>query len=130
MDKAKVLNLRDDTLTCQYGDIGGKLTVENGAYETVVFEADIEFETPDPRKFKVFIYLALNACGLIGSECNGVGIMDEDSREVLCDEMEKQESGYCGASPEQVRLAKELVESDWHTFRMIINNSGRNRCEI
>ena len=39
------------------------------------------------RTFRLAIYGAFNAYGLIGPERNGIVILDEDERAVLCDDM-------------------------------------------
>lgn len=58
---------------------------------------------------KLFIYGAYNAFGLIGSECNGIAIVDEDRKCVVCDEIAQATTGYFGPTPHQVEELERLV---------------------
>ena len=103
-----------------------------GPYTGVEYEATLEFKLArrPSRKFFVFTYKAYNACGLVGHECNGVAILDENRKQVLCDELAKQVSGWSGASEAQVDLVRRLQASGWNEFRQTINQSGRNRYSL
>jgi hypothetical protein len=56
------------------------------------------------RKFRIVLYGAYNAKGLIGSECNGICILDDDLLNVVLDEHGKEETGYFGPSEQQLEV--------------------------
>lgn len=99
-----------------------------GQYEMVSRDAVIHF--PNGKQYRVILYGAYNAFGLIGSEKNGVAILDEQQKAVVCDEIAKQDSGYCGPSAEQVRLWQEIIAADFSAFREFVNNHPNNRYAI
>ena len=102
-----------------------------GPYTGVMYDKTVTYETSiGPRKFRFVIYQAFNAFGLIGSECNGVAILDEDKKSVLCDEISKQNSGYFGISPTQVKMAEGLIGMTWENFRTFVNSQPRSRYAI
>ena len=69
----------------------------------VQFEKEVTFKVNGKdRHFHLFTYQAYDAMGLVGCEMNGVAICDADKRQVLCDEIKKQGTGYFGASQEPV----------------------------
>lgn len=43
----------------------------------------------NPRKLRFFIYQAYNAMGLIGTENNGIAVVDENLKKVLCDQIDR-----------------------------------------
>lgn len=86
--------------------------------------------TKNKRKFRVVLYAAYNAFGLIGPEMNGVAILDEDKRCVLLDGECCISSGYYGASEEQKKRFKEVVDMPWPEFRKFVNGHLRRRMEI
>ena len=55
------------------------------------------------RKFRLLLYGAYNACGLIGSEYNGVAVLDEYARNVVADNIAQESSGYFGPSVKQIK---------------------------
>jgi hypothetical protein len=87
----------------------GKRTFENG------------------RTIRFLIYGAYNAGGLMGSECNGILILDEDNKRVLADEICKEQSGYFGPSEHQIKSWGIFMICDWETLCDIVNNSNRAR---
>ena len=103
-----------------------------GPYVGIQFDRLISFRTPEgPRHFRVIVYAAYDAMGLVGAECNGVAILDDDQKRVLCDEVAKAESGYYGASQKQLDSAAALVDgSNWDSFRAFVNSSPRARYKI
>ena len=102
-----------------------------GPYTGVELDVPTVFDTPTgPRKFRLITYQAFNAMGLIGSECNGVAILDEDNMAVVCDEIEKQSSGWCGASVAQKNKLQELCKMSWTEFQEFVNNHSRTRNDI
>jgi hypothetical protein len=82
------------------------------------------------RAFRIIIYGAYDAFGLIGSECNGIAVLDDDAREVVADEIIKQPSGWSGPSHGQVQVFNSLVKANWTEFRKTVNASRRLRYAI
>lgn len=52
-------------------------------------------------RFTVFIYGAYNAFGLIGSECNGIGVVNQTAMCVVTDNVHRASSGWFGATLQQ-----------------------------
>lgn len=82
------------------------------------------------RSFRIMIYGAFNAYGLIGSEKNGILVLDEDKKEVLCDEICRADSGYFGATPMQREMLFEIKMMKWKAFQQFINHHKRSRYSI
>ena len=61
---------------------------------------------PDLR---LLVYGAYDAGGLIGSEFNGIAVLDERERRVLTDREAQEPSGYNGPSARQIRRFEELA---------------------
>jgi hypothetical protein len=85
--------------------------------------------TPDEteRTFRILTYQAFDAHGLIGSECNGILILDEDEKKVVCDEILKQDSGYFGASHDQLHKADEITRMKWGEFVQLLSEQRNTR---
>lgn len=85
-------------------------------------------------KFRVLVYGAYNAMGLIGPEMNGIAILKEPEGDrrgfVVTDNLGKQDSGYFGPSKEQVELFERIVAMKWEDFRALANDSERSRQDI
>lgn len=64
------------------------------------------------ESFRVIIYAAYNAFGLIGPERNGIAILNEDRSNVFCDEIAKASSGYFGPTPSQIETFKKMTAPD------------------
>lgn len=62
-----------------------------------------------PIKFRIILYCALNAGGLIGPEFNGIAIIDETNKCVVSRDICKQDSGYFGPSDAQIAKWNEMV---------------------
>lgn len=103
-----------------------------GPYMYISQEKTVTFKGGgDKRTFRFLLYGAFNAMGLIGSECNGILILDEDKTRVLADEIAIEGSGYFGPSMKQVAVFKELTEEmNWPQFRTFINSHARTRYGI
>lgn len=94
----------------------------------VQFEKEVTFHVNGKdRHFHLFTYQAFDAMGLIGCEMNGVAIADADKRQILCDEIKKQGTGYFGASQEQVDEMERISKMDWEMFKGYVNASPRRR---
>jgi len=88
-----------------------------------------EIFTPEggDRKLRMLLYGAYDAFGLIGSECNGVAILDEDNKQVLVDELGKADSGYHGPTRMQEAMFTGLRNASWEHIKDVINDSPRDR---
>jgi hypothetical protein len=95
----------------------------------VQFDETRTFEE-NGRTFRILVYAAYNAMGLIGSECNGVAVLDVDNKSVVCDELHKIPVGFHGASADQMAFAEYMMHCDWEHFRDAVNNSHRNRVHL
>ena len=82
------------------------------------------------RSFRVLVFGAYNAMGLIGSEFNGLAVLDEDEKAVLADRIGCESSGYFGPSKDQLQLFDHAMACPWDQFQTLINESGRNRYTI
>jgi hypothetical protein len=79
------------------------------------------------KRVRLVLYAAYNAYGLIGSECNGIAILDEDEMAVVCDEIAKTDSGYFGATPAQAAWFDALMGMSAQEFRAFVNQHPRSR---
>lgn len=81
-------------------------------------------------KFRVILYGAYNAFGLIGPESNGIAVLDEVKRDVITDEIEKISSGYFGPGSNQIETFKRILKMNFEEFASLVNNTQRLRREI
>jgi hypothetical protein len=99
-----------------------------GPYTGISYDQPLQFETVEgTRKFWVLLYGAYNAMGLIGSECNGIAILDEDKKAVLLDEFARISSGWFGPSRSQVLAYLGILELEWDEFKSFVNGCERRR---
>lgn len=99
-----------------------------GPYMGVTRDKSLSFKAGrKARKFRIVIYGAYNAMGLIGSERNGIAVLDEDNRAVVCDDIARESSGYFGPSKNQLSLFEELAAMSWPVFRDFINENCADR---
>jgi len=82
------------------------------------------------RRFRVLLYGAYDALGLIGSECNGIAVLDEDRGLVLLDGEAPAASGWFGASRGQVSRFDEIMGMGEEGFRGFVNGHPRARYGI
>lgn len=102
-----------------------------GPYCGVQKDEKVVFNTGrDMRTFRVIVYAAYNACGLIGSEHNGVLVLDEDGKKVLTDRLAQADTGYYGATEKQLNLAERLCNGSWCEFKKFINEAATKRYAI
>lgn len=73
------------------------------------------------KRWRIIVYGAYNAYGLIGGEHNGVAVFDETTEEVILDKLDAETTGYYGPSDQQVWLFNKLVEMNWDEFRTYVN---------
>jgi hypothetical protein len=81
-------------------------------------------------RYRLVVYGAYNAFGLIGSEKNGIAVLDDEDRCVVADELFIADSGYFGPSKAQVEGLRRLLTCSPKDFCKIVNSSGRNRHDI
>jgi hypothetical protein len=81
-------------------------------------------------RFRILLYGAYNAFGLIGSEYNGICILNEDDKNVVTDGILQVSSGYFGPAKIQLDLFDKLVKATAREFREIINSSDNLRYSI
>lgn len=99
-----------------------------GPYRAVSRNEVVEF--PHRRAFRLILYSAYDALGLIGYEHNGIAVLDEDKRAVVCDEISIEPSGYPGPSMEQLNAFERILAMPWPAFKTFINDHPRNRYVI
>ena len=99
-----------------------------GPYTGVQFDRVRKYE--NGRSLRILTYQAFNAMGLIGSECNGVAILDEDNKQVLTDELAIGPSGYNGVTRTAWDLAWKLYTGTWDEVKAAVNASHRCREEL
>lgn len=81
-------------------------------------------------KYRLVIYGAFNAMGLIGPEHNGIAVFNESNMTVTADKIGLINSGYFGPSETQLKQFIELLTCNDEKFRTAINSCGRNRYDI
>ena len=77
--------------------------------------------------YKVGIAGAYNAFGLIGSEHNGVFVLDDTHRQVVLDRHAPEASGYSGPSKGQWSALQQVMQFDDEEFIHFIHNHPRSR---
>lgn len=85
------------------------------------------FTQPDgagKRTFKILVSTAYDA-GIVGSEYNGVVVLDEDHLRVVTDKV------LCGHELLiQQTFARELLAADWETFAQLVRDTPRFRAPL
>jgi hypothetical protein len=82
------------------------------------------------NRFRLMLYGAYDAFGLIGSECNGICVLNEDEKNVVADEICPVNSGYFGPAGVQVELFDKMMKMPSKLFRELVNSSDRLRYTI
>lgn len=102
-----------------------------GPYMGITRDKTVKFRVGrKARSFRIIIFGAYNAYGLIGPEHNGLAVLDEDNRSVLCDRIAEESSGYFGPSKRQLECFDNLTAMPWGEFRELINAHDRSRYRI
>ena len=83
--------------------------------------------TVDGTDFVIGIAGAYDAFGLIGSERNGLFVLNDTRKSVVLDNAVPQSSGYSGPSDAQWAAFNDLVASDDAAFTQYINTHPRSR---
>lgn len=71
------------------------------------------------RTYIIGFACAYNALGLIGSECNGIFILDETKKAVVLDEHMKINTGYFGRQPmhnDEIGRLHKLPDAEFLAF--------------
>lgn len=84
----------------------------------------------DGRKFRLVLYGAYNAFGLVGSEYNGVVVLDEDNMKVVVDNIARTGSGWYGPTQEQTAVFEALVAAPDSQFIEFVNEQDNLRYRI
>jgi len=77
--------------------------------------------------FRVILYGAYNAFGLIGTECNGIAVLDNTNMQVVLDEHCKGPAGFGKPTVRQAKEYEHIMTMGWDSFRAFINNARRVR---
>lgn len=80
--------------------------------------------------YRFVLYGAYNAFGLIGTEMNGIAVLDEENKRVLCDGIAQADTGYFGPTTDQVDTFIDLLSMDYAQFKDFINSNPRSRYRI
>jgi len=70
---------------------------------------------------------AYNAFGLIGTECNGIAVIDDQEKRIMLDQVCKVSSGYLCPTATQVKRLKELKELSVEEFTEWMEEQPRLR---
>lgn len=87
----------------------------------------IEGIKKNDRSFTIIIAGAYNAFGLIGSECNGIVVLDNDNKLVVLDEHAREDSGYYGPTNKQIDEFEKLLKMDYESFVKFCREHPRSR---
>jgi hypothetical protein len=80
--------------------------------------------------YRFIVYGAYNAYGLIGPEMNGIAVLDEDKKSVLCDLIAREDSGYFGPTQYQLNMLDHLMKIPFDEFKQFINDNPHSRYYI
>lgn len=98
-----------------------------GQYTMVSRDHKVKF---GDRTFRVVLYGAYNAFGLIGPEKNGIAVLDEDRMQVVLDGHCPQETGIFGPSESQTNEFLRICGMDGDEFVQFCNDHPTNRDPI
>jgi hypothetical protein len=98
-----------------------------GQYTMVSSDKGLKFGN---RTFRVVLYGAYNAFGLIGTENNGIAVLDEDRRQVVLDCHCQQDTGSFGPSEAQVADFLRICSMDGQEFVEFCNSHPRSRGQV
>lgn len=115
------------------GVLSGLHNKNVGPYTGVQFDKIVKFRFSHntgriTRTFRVITYQAYNAMGLIGSEYNGICILDDDHLLVILDNHALADTGWFGVSRRQIEeFNKITTRMTWNMFRDFCDNHPRSR---
>lgn len=81
-------------------------------------------------QYRILLYGAKDVFGLIGSEHNGIAILNEDAKDVVADRIGCINTGYFGAPVSQVDLWKQIVAMPARAFKEFVNGCSESRYQI
>lgn len=79
--------------------------------------------TLNNQKFRIILYGAINAGGLIGPEMNGIAILNEEEKTICADGFERIDSGYFGPSSKQIEKFEEVCKMNFIQLQALVNTS-------
>jgi hypothetical protein len=79
------------------------------------------------RHFTLLISGAYNAMGLIGSEYNGIVVLDDDHLQVVLDQHMKADSGYYGPTNKQIDEWERILKMNYDEFIKLCREHPRTR---
>lgn len=120
----KPLSTATVTMTPEAGKLG---LTRVGPLMNVCGDAT-RFIKGNPLRF--VLYGAYNACGLIGSEHNGIAVLHESWKQVIADNIAREHSGSHGPSLSQVLAFQRMLTADEDEVLDLINSSDRLRMEL
>lgn len=96
---------------------------------------DKTVEYPNGEKLRYIIYGAYNAMGLIGTEHNGIAILNESKVDVVCDNIGQGDS--FAFNPSNISIPKRLkdkfetlVSLPFEEIKEFVNNHQRSRYSL
>ena len=98
-----------------------------GQYTMVAKDQSLKFGN---RSFRVLLYGAYNAMGLIGTEKNGIAVLDEDRRQVVLDGHCAQDSGYYGPNEQQILEFQRICDLPAEEFMDFCDCHPMSRGEV
>lgn len=81
-------------------------------------------------QYRIIVYGAYNAMGLVGTEKNGIAILDQQRMAVLSDEISPAPSGYDTPSTNQINLVQALMDLSDDDFKTFVNKQRHTRYTI
>jgi hypothetical protein len=109
-------------------NIEGENTMNSvGQYTMVSRDKCVKF---GDRSFRVVLYGAYNAMGLIGTENNGIAVLDEDRMQVVLDGHYPEESGAFGATEFQACEWRRICLLSAEEFVEFCNSHPNSRDPI
>lgn len=87
----------------------------------------VHYKEVNTIKYTIFIYSAYNAMGLIGTECNGIGIVDDTNRRVVTDGIASEYSGYIQPSAKTYREYQRIKALEGPDFLDFLANTDNYR---
>lgn len=98
-----------------------------GQYTMVSRDETLKFGN---RTFRVVLYGAYNAMGLVGTESNGIAVLDEDRMQVVLDGHHSEESGAFGPTEFQVCEWRRICGLSAEEFVEFCNTHNMSREQI
>lgn len=89
--------------------------------------ADIHRRKIEGREFVLGIATAYNAFGLIGTEYNGLFVLDDTDKKVVLDRHAEGPAGGFGPTDQQRAAFEELKRAEPHAFLAFIRSNPRTR---